>query len=188
MSEAKKVKDYFKADYTKKDIFKFYKSNFNKNIDIKIFNEITNRFADKVAEKLYMGFSLKMPYELGLIKVEKFQPDIEFDENGNFDFIKSTARTDWGATRKLWKEKPELAHKKYLVFENHTTSGYIFRFAWSRNGSKFRNLKYYGFSSSRGLRVGLKRFIDKHKKFDYDDFRLHIYKPDKRKTSQDTSI
>jgi nucleoid DNA-binding protein len=169
----KKYKDYFRVDYKKKSFYKFYSENYKKKVDQHTYNKILTDCNLMIGEKLLEGFAVRLPFGLGTFSVRRTQPKIVFDEEGKIDFTKSRISTDWGATNKLWKEKPELAHKKYIFHENIETEGYIFKIIWSPFRGNAKNIRAYKFVPSKMLKQRLKEYILTNNKIDYDDFRLH---------------
>ncbi len=168
MIKKERIKTNFKADFVKKDIYTFY----NKEIKSKLkegskelkdavshgerFNEILTSFNHKFVAYALKGFKVKMPYGLGSIHIKRKDPLFKFDTNGVLDPYKTQARVNWGATMKLWKEKPQHAHKTYLYYENHETDSQFLKILWIRNATKIsKNNTIYKFVPSRTFRMKL---------------------------------
>ncbi len=151
------------------DFYKFYKQEYNSKVNRSLFGKIVKDFFYLLIHEIFRGFIYNMPYKLGAIGVRKYKPKIYFDENG-FNFKKSNVSIDFGATNKLWRENPELKHKKYIYHTNEHTNGYKFRIKWSKKGAYVKNIGRFKFSPMRGFNRALNKYIKEHPNQQYYEF------------------
>lgn len=149
------------------EIYKYYRTTVSNPIQRELYYKVFREFFELVVQNIYSGSVFRIPGNLGEIMVVKRPIDYIFDEEGNFDYKASSARTDWGATKKLWEEYPHLQHKKYLVYENEHTRGHSVRIYWNRRARNIKNLKHYMFKPARIFSRGLAKYINKHPEVEY---------------------
>ena len=163
-----------KSDVAHSDIFQLYKkmrsSNNKESVSNKEFTKIVVEFNKRVIDKIYKGLVFKVPFNLGIIGIIKSKTVIEFDEDGEINPIKSTLSTDWGTTLKLWRERPELMHKKYIYCENLHTEGVRYKIMWKRAFMHNRASRVYKFIPVRWFKRGLAKFIKNNKHVEYYEF------------------
>ena len=159
-----------KSDFKSKDLYKFYKSTVDNPVDAKTYSYIIKELNKRVIPKIYEGFVFQVPAGLGFIGVLESNTNIVFDDNGQIDMTKSNLSTDWGKTNKLWRDKPELKHKKYIFHENLHTGGRRFRIAWSRKYANLRAIKHYKFKPTRAFARNLTKYINNNPTQQYYDF------------------
>lgn len=74
-----------------------------------IFDTIT----DVIFDELLKGELVELPYSMGILHIRKRRRSIKTQEDGT---VKAVGyNTDWGATRKLWREDPKAREEKRLV-------------------------------------------------------------------------
>jgi len=156
------------SDYRSKDIYKLYKATADDPVDFMIFMRILSRFNLYLVKLLYNGFIFKIPNGLGNLLIIKKKLQHVFDDEGNYNYKKSRACTDWGETNKLWKAHPKLKHKKYIVYENEHTNGFSFKFKWSLRGhNNVKYVRWYAFKPTRTTSRGLATYVRENPNTDY---------------------
>ena len=157
-----------KCDLLTDEFYAFYKKTYSETVtDRRTYSAILNKFFLKVLNNIYNNRTYKLPENFGEICVTKKKITHIFDTEGNYDYKVSIARTNWGETNKLWKKHPELAHKKYIVYENEHTNGYSFKIYWNRLGRKLHTLGLYGFRPARTFSRNLAKFVKQNPHIDY---------------------
>lgn len=170
-----------KANFTLKDVYKYYIENIIKDYKSKLtgevkkspysitrstFTGICKRFNELLVEALVMeNFEFFIPYRQGTLSIIKRKTSIYYDENGN---LKSNLRVDYQATRKLWKEdlKAFLERKRVYHLNEHT-DGYNYGFYWRKTYSKVPQGAVYSFKPVRGMARFLAKAVKENPKLDY---------------------
>lgn len=145
-------KNIIKADYTVKDVYKFFDKKYNsrkisQTLFSKVFRELSTQIIDDV---IFNNYEFTYPYRLGNLRVQRFKRKLELDEEG--ELITRKLNIDWKATTDLWNESEKDKEAKTLVYNfNEHSDGYNVFFRWDRrtclapNGSKyaFRVTRYH---------------------------------------------
>lgn len=147
-------KKKFSHDYGLTHIYKFYKEKYNYLVNYKTFSLILKTFNGKIIDNLYKGSYISLPYSLGDLFIFKYKMKFKFDENGEPITQNKRGLIDYKATNELWKEHPELTHKKRVLYDNFHTDRYKFRISWRRY-STIRVHKLYNFIAAREFKRGL---------------------------------
>lgn len=158
------------SDYTSADIYKYYKATHSSPLSKTNFMLVIKLFNKKLIDGIYRGMVAKLPMILGFIGVEVKTPIVEFTEDGSVDFTKSRINTDWGETNKLWREKPELAHKTYVFHENSHTNGKKYKIMWNRKYSNIGCIRHYRFLPAKGMKRGFAKYLRENPNTEYYDF------------------
>lgn len=128
------------------------------------FRLILKLFFTKLVSKIYSGFKISLPLQLGDFFVMQYLQKLKLDDNG--EIISKRHLNDYKATKELWKEKPELAHKKYIYYTNDHTDNK--RFKLNRNNYKGKvKLRSYNFKPARAFSRGLAQHIFKNPNTEY---------------------
>ena len=130
--------------------YKAYKKQVDNPVDLSTFVKLNNKFALFIIQCIMNAETVYMPHGLGVIKVigKKVVPKITDKGIENLT-------VNWGATKKLWKEKPELEKKKFIYHFNEHSDGVRYRFLWSRANMKCKNSTFYTFKPSKRIRKEL---------------------------------
>lgn len=166
----KKPKSKMKCDFTSSDIYSYYKKTHTKCLTRKEYGLVCDLFNQKIIEKIYQGFIYYLPGGIGMIGINTSRVRIEFDESGEVDFTKSNMSTDWKATKELWKIKPELAHKRYILLDNYHTEGKRFKISWNRKHCSIPTSRHYRFIPSRSFRRNLAKYLKNNPNQQYYEF------------------
>jgi hypothetical protein len=154
-------KKKFKHDFGVRHILYYHNKNYPKRLEYKDISTVLNIFNNKLIESLYKGAYITLPYSLGDLYIYKYKPKFRFDKNGTIITKNKFKMIDYKATNKLWKTYPELAHKKYICYDNFHTDGYKFRIKWKRY-HKNRLNRLYNFTPARSFSRGLAQYLRKN--------------------------
>jgi hypothetical protein len=151
----KVISDYGLADYYKH--YKSITSGTNAYLNHKKYGEILNDIlvgiSGAMATQMY---DFKLPHNLGRIITRKYRPLIKYDENGD-PFIKRPI--NWGATKALWVDYPELKKVQFVYHTNNHSNGYIFVIIYRKHGCMFRNRLYYTAQINRAIKRNISNQI-----------------------------
>ena len=92
-----------------------------------------------------------MPGKMGIIAIRPLKTSNPF--------------VNWVATKKLWKEHPELHGKQLVKFLNLHTDGFYFKVAWKQRGFNMRYKELYSFTPVRSLKLKLFKSIMNGKEY-----------------------
>lgn len=148
------------------DFYKYYRENNKTKIGRSLYGRIVKDFFYLLIQEILKGFIFNMPYKLGHIGIHRYKPRVKFDENG-FNFIESNVSIDFGATNKLWREQPELKHKKYIYHTNEHTNGFKYKIRWSKKGAYVKNIRAFKFQPSRYFNRSLAKHIKNNPNQEY---------------------
>jgi hypothetical protein len=121
--------------------YDWYKENYDKPVDLILYNQICWELNQQVINHLVQGEGNKFYFNsrLGYITVYKFIREIKLKKNG-----KLNAPPDWGKTRKL-KAEGKLEKGKVV----YITDNYYIGFKWVKEGCNVKGNSAYKFKSSR---------------------------------------
>lgn len=159
-----------KSDFTLGNLYKFYKTTHEKTVDNTTYSYIVKTLNKKLVQLIYDGLVFQIPANLGYLGVVESSTNIVFTDDGKVDMTKSNLSTDWGATNKLWDNKPELKHKKYIFHDNSHTNGRRFKIQWSRKYTNLPALMNYRFKPARSFQRNLTQHIYKNPNIEYYEF------------------
>ena len=137
---AKRGNNLYPVDYTLRDIYKKYKKEVDKNIqvDYNTFNKVMKLFGEKVISKiLNESEEVKIPCALGTLSVRKSKLRLNYNMYNNGVGGVTLSKTchlkpDWAETKKRGK----------IVYHlNEHRDGYKYRFLWKRG--KVNNITAY---------------------------------------------
>ena len=151
----------YKTSYDKRQVYNDYKKNRRSTtrVNREVFLRIVSEFNKKIMKQIiYKNHKFDLPYRLGYIQILKRKTmGLEFDNDGNI--IGCDLVVNRYATRKLWKEHPELVFKKYKYFLNEETDGYVYKFTWYRATGFVHNIHLYRFIPTRLAKKALQRAL-----------------------------
>lgn len=135
------------------EVYKYYidynKGNELYDINYKLYKSILiEYYKTVVSELLYKGYSLKLPYRFGHIRIIKRKIDINNLTRFGINWVESV------------KEKKVIHHL------NMHSKNYIYRFKWEKINTLIPNLYFYKFVASRSNKRGLAQII-KNRQCDY---------------------
>lgn len=162
------TKKKFKSKQGTRDIYYFYRRNYANDVGVINFSKILNMFNNKLIEEIYKGAYITLPYSLGDLYISKYKSKYQFDSEGNVITKGKFGIIDYKATKELWKDHPELNHKKYVYYDNFHTDGYKFRIKWKRY-HRNRTNRLYNFKPSRQFSRGLAAYLRKNPNQSYYD-------------------
>ena len=100
--------------------------------------------------------TLRMPANLGTIRIRKYKKKIRLTKDGEVDV--RSLYVDWKATRDLWekeypgktmKELKLIKDKPMMYHTNEHTEQYVFRLFWNRSGCAIENKNIYSIVLTR---------------------------------------
>jgi hypothetical protein len=162
-----KLDKYVHIDYNLKELFKYYKSTVKNSVNYAIFVLVIKKFNLLFAKKLYEGAMLKLPNRLGEIYIIQYKPKFKFDEKGELTNKGQCKMIDYKATKELWKNHPELAHKQRVFYVNEHTDGLKLKIKWWPGSVK--NINIYNFAPAKSLRRNLAKYIRSNPNTEYYD-------------------
>lgn len=129
--------------------YRFYRDNYPKAVKLEheyktiaMYRAIINGFIKFIVKKVFEGFEVQLSdgTSLGSLHITGRKRKVTIDEvTGEIKGL----RVDYGATNKLWAERPDLKEKKYRVYHTNEHSGGItYRITWSKERMLMPN-KYY---------------------------------------------
>lgn len=149
LKKVKPVKNVITGEKTR-GVFKLDKvSDYNK-----ILGELNTRIADLIIKD---SFELKLPYNLGNVRIIKKTRKYKFDEQG--ELITKFLPINWLETKILWEKDQESRTNKTLVYHSNLHSGGCkFNFHWSKIKARTNNISVIAFKTTRTNA----RFLAKH--------------------------
>ena len=106
-----------------------------------------------------------MPYRMGNISIRKYKTKLKEGKTINGSKILNYP-VDWKATKQMWVELPETAHKKVIYIDNDHTSGYRIKFLWNIYNAKFKNKTNVAFKPLRKISRALASEIKSNPDFE----------------------
>ena len=155
------------VDYNLKDLFRYYKKTTEKSVNYSTFVKVIKLFNKYLVDELYDGTFIRLPHKLGSLYIQKYKPKYKFDADGNLTNAGQVNMIDYKATKELWKEHPELAHKQRIFYENNHSDGFKFKIKWKCGSIK--NILIYNFIPAKSLKRNLAEFIRNNPNKDYYD-------------------
>ena len=148
---SKRGKGNYKRDFGCKDIYKFYKKDTIKElqIDYKMFRDICDEYNQLIVEEVLINSeTVRFPVRVGTFRVKKTK--MKFTD-------KNKLMIDWKKSKEL---------KKRIYHMNEHTGGYKYRFFWKKGAIK--NISAYAFIPTRTLARRLASILkDKDRELDY---------------------
>lgn len=167
MSKKRKFSKGGVTDYGLDDIWWFYKQTLFRPLSEQKYKKIIKLFFSKVVDEIIEGHYVSFPNKLGDFFVSSYTPQIkEIDGKHQHSGHKVT---DWGSTKKLWKEQPELTKKIYLVYENSHTGGKKYKLT-RINCNKSKISRIYNFEPSRNFSRKLAKYIKNNPNVEYYEY------------------
>lgn len=154
MSKGKQT-EKIKADYNTDDYFKHYKHKHCLRqpdsiyyISQSTYTKVLKAFFQLMMnEQIYQGNDFILPYNMGVVSIRKVISKVKLDSDGK---LINHLPIDFGATNKLWAANPEAKDNKVLIRHlNKHTNGYVFKFMYNKNKSRFKNKTAYRFEPTR---------------------------------------
>jgi hypothetical protein len=131
-----------KSSKTIKDSYKYYVSQYGKDLEYSVYRKICVSFNKKISGYIVEKASeFKMPSRLGVIRIKKLKSN-------------STKKVDWKAS----KENDCLVY--HLNF--HTDENY-YKWFWHKKGALFTNKNAYSFAPIRGNKRMLAKLLKENK-------------------------
>lgn len=164
IKEIKKVngprKHKFTNSYGVVDAYYYYRENKPEDSTYKITKEkylkVIRNINNCLKEALIQGNSIKLPYRMGAIELQKTKKNVKFKDGK----IYNNLPVDWDATLKLWHEDSECKEKKVLIRQD---VHYIYKVVYSKVNVKYHNRKYFFFNVNRTIKQALKQQINNNK-------------------------
>lgn len=150
-----------KADYRVKDIYK------NEDIEIpyKDFSAFVTECNFELLKAMILeNLIIKLP-SMGSLSIKKYKPKVLNDKG---ELNKKALKVDYGATRKLWKEKypgmtieqiKEIPDRPLVYYTNKHSGGFIYKFYWDKFTSSLPGKSVYQFRPARDHSRFLARLV-----------------------------
>lgn len=160
-----KSEEVIKSHLTSADYWKHYKDvNFGRNwdsrfaIDKTTYTKFLKIFFDEMIDKIiYENYEWSLPFRLGRIFIRKFQTKVKIEEGK----VINNYPPDWNATLALWERDEEARENKTVVKHlNKGTSGYVYRFMYSKRTANYKNKYAWWFKPTRQNKMKLKSAIN----------------------------
>lgn len=113
---------------TNKNSYKYYKKKSKSPVSREVYSNIQDMYHAYLVAKLFKGEIVSLPRRFGTIQITGKKHTPHFNEEGKIDNL----AIDWGATNKLWAEKPELRKKKFIYCDNAHSDGIRYSFVWHK--------------------------------------------------------
>ncbi len=159
-----------------RDIYRFYKRNTDKSVDLHTFRRIWGTFAEQVIQIIILeGKDFNMP-SLGSIGIRKQKIIVSMTKDGDID--KRYLAPDWKATKELWKKDSKAKENKQLVFHlNKHFNGFVCKWFWDRRTCSVPNYGAYALQMTRANKRLLASTIqDEDVQVDYYEQKPRRYK------------
>lgn len=167
----KRGKRKIKADYSLKDLYKFYKKNYNSNLTYKQFKQVLTESVSYIMNRILNDSEeFILPNRLGNLRVKRFKNRLILDENNkvNMNFLKVDYKSSWEYWRKIYKglsdeEIGKIPDKKHIYHLNEHTNGYYNRIYWDKTSMNIRNQHLYSFTPVRSWKEMLATLSNQNK-------------------------
>jgi|SRR3989304_7654465 len=146
-----------------RDSYPLYKEIAKESIvDLKDYTSLTREYNEFLINSVLKGHKISLPFRLGSIEVEGKKQKAVIGENGE---IKGLA-PDWQRTKELWKNNPEAAAKKQLVYHSNSHSGKMrYKYLWSKKNVLVGNKTLYSLILTRANKRALAKQIKNGKEY-----------------------
>lgn len=170
----KRTSGKIKSHFGMNDYYRFYKKNYNKDIEYKKYSNIISDYNKEIINLiLNKSLEYKIPILNFLITIRKEQRSPQI-KNGE---LYNNRPIDFKKTLELWSKDEDAKNKKILLrFNNNHTSGYVFRIFSKNHESRVKNKKYYKFLPSRLFKRSLAARINDDSKDKFDCYLLYSKK------------
>ncbi len=171
MPNIKRGKRKIKADYSLKDLYKFYKNNYDSNLSYKEFKKVLKSSVLYVMNRVINeSEEFILPHRLGGIRVKRFKNRLLLNEDNkvNTNFLKVNYKASWEYWRKLYKsltdeEIGKIPNKKHIYHLNEHTDGYNNRISWDKLSINVKNQSLYSFTPIRDWKEMLSTLSNQNK-------------------------
>lgn len=131
-----------------KDIYKFYRSTTLNPVEMNVFREIWEEFAELTTNDIVAGKDFLMPFRIGIIGIRKRKIQVKLNPDGTID--KRYLRPDWKATNELWNRDAEAKERKQIVFHlNKHFGGFNCKWFWDKSTCCIPNQTVYSLVMTR---------------------------------------
>lgn len=161
MQEDKESRKRLKADYTSKYYIDYIYKRLNKKYGLSYpdISKIISGYHELAREDLSSGEPIYLKKQLGNLQLYKERREVSINKDGE---IVNNLPINLPETFKLWKQKPELKHKKYIRFLNKHSDGFYFSFSYQLSKANYPNKFIYNFHFNATLKKMLyKNILDK---------------------------
>lgn len=159
MLSFKRNKNKVKADFTSKDLYKFYCSRSNKPIDSKTYLKALREYNTEILRLIvFDGLDYAMHGRVGSIRIRKFDNSLRLNGEGE---IANKLHPDWAKTKKKWlelypgktsEEIKAIPNKPIIYHLNEHSDGYVFKWYWDRVTCNLKNQFAYKFEPVRDMK------------------------------------
>lgn len=119
-----------------------------KKLTFEQFKKVIRTYNTMIMEYvLETGKEFKLPFGFGTLTINKKKQTVFFEKDGKKRIILAV---DWKTTKQLWKDDPESAQIKKLVYlTNPHSEGYRFKWIWFPKSARFTMSELWTFQPSR---------------------------------------
>jgi hypothetical protein len=145
------------ADYTTKDMYKYYKGKYSNPVEYKLYRLFLEEFYSEILNLvIYNGLDYSMPARLGSLRVKK-KKNVQRIDPVTGELIHNL-QADWVKTLALWEQKyPGLSKEELKAIEskpivyhlNEHTDNFYFKWYWDKISSNVKNQSAYQFEPIR---------------------------------------
>lgn len=150
-----------KANYTSKYYIDYIYKRLNKKYGL-TYPDIANivmGYHDLAREDLAKGEPIYLKKQIGNLQLYKEKREVTINEKGE---VLNKLPINLPETFKLWKQRPELKHKKYIRFLNKHSDGFYFSFSYQLSKANYKYKYVYNFKFNATLKKKLyKNIINK---------------------------
>ena len=143
--------------------WRFYKKIFKNDVTEKEYREILNTYMDFIIGKVLDGHTVTLPARMGKLVVKSWKSKIKINEKG----VVLNRKVAWAKTRQYWRENPEAAEKKLLLYcSNYDTNGEISKIMWKKDKILENEKQFFVFTPVRSFSLALKDRILKGQEYE----------------------
>ena len=145
-----------KADYTTKDLYKWYKEKYKNPVEYSVFVKFIKEFYSEILNLvIYNGIDYILPGRLGSLRIRKKE---NFQRINDKNELVHNRKPNWGKTLKLWEEKypnytaeeiKAIPNKPIVYHLNEHTDNNYFRWYWDKMTCNVKNQTAYRFEPIR---------------------------------------
>lgn len=110
-----------------REMYSEYVKEHGNDVPYALYRLVIERFFQQVSDAIIQGEAMKMPDNMGWIKIRKYDRVVKLDKHGNI----TNPAINWAATNKLKKEE---GVNKWVLY----TDPYYLRWTWVKGRSKCR--------------------------------------------------
>lgn len=145
--------------------WRFYRKIFKNDVTEVDYRVILNAYFDFIIQKVLEGHTVTLPARMGKLVVKSWkQKKFIFDEDKK-KFLNK--RISWARTRTYWRENPEAAEKKVLLYcSNYETNDTVSKIIWEKDKILEKEKIFFYLSPARSFKLALQKKILKGQEYE----------------------